>query len=214
MRPWILQEVAPSRKMLIISGSPFVTFLDTPLVQALLRAHDCTSTHAAILNTLVVGFGSRISAFESLSTAGQNTIVTTELLRHARWSRTTGAKDKVFALYGLLEAYGLSLPQPDSLMSLGRIFEQITRALIEYIRKVDLVHQVHGMIETEDLPSWASAWSLRSYPQQASIPIRALPGFEDQSWSFQNNRKHLSVHGTVLDRVTTRANIIMSYTPM
>ncbi|EAT92226.1 hypothetical protein SNOG_00731 [Parastagonospora nodorum SN15] len=142
-RLWVLQEVALSKKAVIFCGSTSVTFQDVPRVQALLGAQGLPTTHAALLDALVVGFDSRISALESLETADRNVSVTVELMRHARWSKTTEAKDKVFALYGLLEAYGLLLPQPDYLMSLGGIFGQTARALITYTRKLEIVHQVH-----------------------------------------------------------------------
>ncbi|KAH4944926.1 hypothetical protein HBI23_012900 [Parastagonospora nodorum] len=142
-RLWVLQEVALSKKAVIFCGSTSVIFQDVPRVQALLGAQGLPTTHAALLDALVVGFGSRISALESLETADRNVSVTVELMRHARWPKTTEAKDKVFALYGLLEAYGLLLPQPDYLMSLGGIFGQTARTLITYTRKLEIVHQVH-----------------------------------------------------------------------
>ncbi|KAH3950199.1 hypothetical protein HBH64_131350 [Parastagonospora nodorum] len=212
-RLWVLQEVALSKKAVIFCGSTSVTFQDVPRVQALLGAQGLPTTHAALLDALVVGFDSRISALESLETADRNVSVTVELMRHARWPKTTEAKDKVFALYGLLEAYGLLLPQPDYLMSLGGIFGQTARTLITYTRKLEIDHQVHGMSEIKDLPSWAPDWSRTSYPQQPSVAVWAVRDAEDQSWSFCSNEKHLSVRGRILVHVSECANTAISYAP-
>ncbi|KAF7514131.1 hypothetical protein GJ744_004456 [Endocarpon pusillum] len=174
-RLWVVQEVALSKKAVLVYGPVRISF------KALLRARkvlqELASTNLRVnevVAALANGFDIHDRASRCLdgvfSTSGP---MAAELLAEARFSRTSLARDKVFAMYGLLTALNLDLPAPDYSKSEARIYWETTISIMKSSDNIDLLEQVHGLGGMPALVSWAPDWSSFKH---AHVPAQGRQG--------------------------------------
>lgn len=132
------------------------------------------------------------------------------------------AKDKVFALYGLLRELEVPFPQPDYHASVEHIYINATIASVEFDQSLMILLEAPYNKHYKDLPSWVPDWSTPCYGHNDSrspLPIERgaeiWPWPVKPSWTFSQCGSRLTVRGNIIDTVVRKgpALDVESYEP-
>ena len=133
------------------------------------------------------------------------------VLIRCREKAATDPKDKVYALYGLLQDMkvdGLSLP--DYRRELADIYAEVTAASIRFDKSLFVLSYVASDRRREDLSSWVPDWSDRGWKESdVRYPVVrdrfAAAGGAEAKWEFPPGRpKEMVVYGMIVDEVIYR----------
>ncbi|KAF5667146.1 het-domain-containing protein [Fusarium heterosporum] len=133
------------------------------------------------------------------------------LLTLCRAKLVTDEKDKVYALYGLLDVLGIKLSQPDYQKSLADIFTEITTVAIEHDKSLWILCFAASDTRNADLPSWVPDWSDKGWAEDdpRHVPERKrfnAAGDSKPDWSFTSDPRELVLRGRIIDTVIDRRN--------
>ncbi|KAM0080825.1 hypothetical protein ACKRZS_007006 [Fusarium odoratissimum] len=133
-------------------------------------------------------------------------LMLSQLLIFCRPKLATDPKDKVYAVYGLLDYLGVELPNPDYEKSLAEIYAEITAICIKYDKDLFLLSYVPSEKRRPGLPSWVPDWSDTGWAEHdARYPLLkehfAASGTAGPEWRFTPNPQELIVYGKVIDTV-------------
>jgi hypothetical protein len=132
------------------------------------------------------------------------------LLTFCRSRLATDPKDKVYALYGLLNALNVELPTPDYNKSVGEIYAELTALAINRDKMLFVLFYVPSDRRRDDLPSWVPDWSDADWEEgESRYPVTrghfsAARGAEAR-WRFTANPLELIVYGKIVDTIIYRA---------
>ncbi|KAH7176054.1 heterokaryon incompatibility protein-domain-containing protein [Dactylonectria macrodidyma] len=133
------------------------------------------------------------------------------LLIFCRPKLATDPKDKVYALYGLLNYFGVELSKPDYEKPLAEIYAEITAASIKHDKNLFALNYVASDSRRSGLPSWVPDWSDIGWEQgDPRGPVTrgrfAASGSAEPRWKFTSNPQELIVYGKVVGTVIYRAD--------
>lgn len=122
-----------------------------------------------------------------------------EVLLHARSHQASEARDKVFALHGILQRLQAYLEAPNYLRPVEDIYSEASAAAIQELPSLSVFEGLTG-VSNFDLPSWSLDWSDHQYitkisewtAHQASGSSEAQPCIRE---------RELLVHGLLVDVV-------------
>jgi hypothetical protein len=131
-----------------------------------------------------------------------------DVLHKIRIQQATEAKDKVYALYGLLERLEIPLlAQPDysPSHSLEDAYRSFTVSIIRWHLSLDVLLEASGPWGA-DAPSWVPDWS-RSYRriQFSEQEMETSTAQTPDAFSFSNDLRELRVSGKYVGVVVSRA---------
>src|SRR5436190_9247176 len=119
-------------------------------------------------------------------------------LNHTRALNATDARDRIFALFGVLSAVKVKLDEPDYRDSTGKVFFKFTRRLIQWHGSLDILIEASKPART-DTPSWVPDWS-RRYIRGDVYEHKAAGNSVPRYFLGEH---FLETSGKVLDRVDT-----------
>jgi hypothetical protein len=128
-------------------------------------------------------------------------------------------KDKVFALYGLLNFLNVPIPSPDYAKSVVTVYTEATAAAIKHDKAVFVICYAPSSHRRPGLPSWVPDWSDAAWDKQDPRCPVTRGSFKATSdapalWGFTNNPQELVVYGRVLDVIVDRADSWQAPVPM
>ena len=222
-RIWTVQEVALAQRTLVLCGSStidFVHFLEGSTIVSEQKSHSGddnllvgravfrgeVALHARIIHTLrrYDTFWMKIlkRLLRAAPESERTTLNRSRILELARWKQATEARDKVYALYGLFSALGISITQqPDYGKSIAQIYEDETRAAIKEDGMLGVFYSITGTDRIPNLPSWVPDWSDTESPRCANYYYCAASGKSLPAFDLHPYVPRLSCIGRILDVV-------------
>src|SRR5271154_966942 len=134
------------------------------------------------------------------------------VLNKSRNQESTDPKDKVYALYGLLQRLDIRLPEPDysSEHSLEDTYLGFTHSIIQWHCSLDILLEASGPWG-HNAPSWVPDWSRRYQRVQHSdveASTGSSPQMHDPPCTFSENLRELTVPGKRVGKVVLRTGPI------
>jgi hypothetical protein len=127
-----------------------------------------------------------------------------EILHQTRRQGVTDKKDKVYALYGLLEQLGvkgLEKPNYAKAHSLEDTYRSFTASIIIWHRSLEILLEAAGPWGT-DAPSWVPDWSMTHERVQYSMEeLENPPTGTHQAFAFCKDLRRLKVCGQKIGKV-------------
>ncbi|KAM0206625.1 hypothetical protein ACHAPA_004352 [Fusarium lateritium] len=135
------------------------------------------------------------------------------LLTLCRPKLATDAKDKAYALYGLLEVLGIELIKPNYEKPLAEIFTEITTATIAHDKSLWVLCFAASDKKHPDIPSWVPDWSDRGWEEDdpRHVPDRrrfSASGTSTPEWSFTSNPREIVLRGRIVDTIVDRQDFM------
>jgi Heterokaryon incompatibility protein (HET) len=211
-RAWIRQEVTLARSPTVQCGSASCGFHSFVSVLKALRyvvqylGYDPTESDS---NSLGAETGWKPLWFESAeilnklskdTRSGSSYMPLANLLAHARASKATDLRDKVFSVLGLAdpEIYELAA---DYRLAFTDVYMKTTRTIIEKTKRLDILSACQNPERLHNLPSWvpnlADSWKTQ--------PFRSTEGrsSREADFSFDNDGRVLRARGCFNGSVKT-----------
>lgn len=91
--------------------------------------------------------------------AGENRKDLSTIIYHTRIRHATDPKDKIFALYGVSQKLGKTLPIPDYTASIPIVYAKATAEIMRQDNSLWSLDNVWSKYRRQDLPSWVPDWS-------------------------------------------------------
>ena len=217
-RCWVIQEVALSKKAVLFYGQATTTL--ESLIRADFAIHELQVSGAfgandalsnPLWNALAVHRMAK-GVLESFDHQSPSDAIINDFLGEIRWSQASEAKDKVFSLYGILGASGVSPPLPDYSKSTADVYRGTAVAVIQSTKGLRILEQVDGTGATPDLASWVPDWSSWKHcigllgHYHANIPTTPTPFFD-----FRDDSRKLVVRGCTIDLIAARCEFSMAH---
>jgi hypothetical protein len=219
-RMWTIQEVVFARECLVVCGSasvPWAAFSEAlwlptneypqnavwEAVPHAVGEAVAQSARARSKAKKLVDQRSR-HAVSPLSTERPSLQATKDelsLLASIGLHKCTVPSDRVFGMYGILQAIGISVPDPDYTKSVLEVFEEATRCYMRSRKSLtSLVLAIRrGSQDSHDLPSWVIDWR----------QVNNLQGLGDETGIKQlgtRQREEYTASGRSEARVADRAS--------
>lgn len=165
-RVWTLQEVAFARKCMIICGQSKVdwetfggAYNGTPQLRASKSAENLFRSRWWLYLSL-----RDVSPKQIALTRDEDTAETElELLAGIRNMKATVPHDRVYSLYSVFRAIGISLPSPNYRKDIAEVFREVTIAYIRNRQSLDIITITTPPKEGSGYPSWVPDWLTPSY---------------------------------------------------
>ncbi|KAL9072456.1 MAG: hypothetical protein Q9157_005102 [Trypethelium eluteriae] len=217
-RLWVVQEAAMSKKAILFYGqgrTSLESIFKAGLIMAELEASGMGGT-LALSNPHWNAFSVHSLAkrtLESKSLRNPTDSTVCDFLGEMRWSRCSEAKDKVFALHGLLTTAGLPLPPPDYSKSTADIYRETTIAVLKTTESIRILEQVDGLQGTPGLASWVPDWSSSTHNIGLLGNYYGALAIEDTFFAFpEPDEKQLALRGSSIDVVTACCKLSLAHT--
>lgn len=131
------------------------------------------------------------------------------LLVRARDKLSGDPKDKVFALYGILQELEVPFPAPDYEKSIEEVYREAVIASINYDKNLYVLYHAPSDHRRDGLASWVPDWSDRGWDEGDSrygvLRDRfAACASADARWTFSTDQKHLVLRGKIVDTIIFR----------
>jgi hypothetical protein len=158
LRMWVIQEISLAKRILVTCGNQeldWKLFFGGAVVVFYLGFHG-TGLKSSLFAALFELEGTR----SNLSKRPHD-LELVELLNSFRRFRVTDPRDKVFALYGLLQTSdNKSQLICDYHSNPGRVFIKVAESILESCTTLDILSSPHGSTKfSKSLPSWVPDWS-------------------------------------------------------
>lgn len=208
-RMWTIQEVAMSKHSVLICGQRQLTWADFEAIFIELGTRgDISVTGSGIYGFIDMHIYFR-QLYECATSPWQSRytehrfLLSLSYLRHKQASKP---EDKVFALYNLFQAIGITLPNPDYDKAPAKIFAETAAAIISARRSLMLLYLVTGRQVMAELPSWAPNWNsdLPAVPLIVNNLLETEYRVSRQSpvvFGFSGSGSHLNLKGMVIDTI-------------
>jgi len=133
-------------------------------------------------------------------------------LRLVRTKLSTDPRDKVYGLYGFFEHKQiLGLPKVDYSKPVQQIYTEITSAVIEFDRSLDILYEVCLQPLIPGLSSWVPDWSNAEFIQPILSPTVYAPRTSEPVYSFRGSK--LLISGILVDNIQRVATSTSVCTP-
>lgn len=134
-----------------------------------------------------------------------------KILLDAREKESSDPRDKIFALFGVLEELKIQCPIPDYQKSIEDVYREAVVACINHDKNLKVLFDVPSdrRYLRPDLSSWVPDWSDEGWRSgnvaEARIAVTGdrfcAAGPADPKWSFSHDQRRLILSGKVLDSV-------------
>ncbi|EXJ62883.1 hypothetical protein A1O7_03325 [Cladophialophora yegresii CBS 114405] len=127
----------------------------------------------------------------------------------ARDKLATNPKDKVFALYGILQELQFEMPQPDYKKTVQRIYKESVVATIKHDQSLFVLYCVPTASRRPGLASWVPDWSQPAWKEpdhRHCFSYKQFAAAKDSrgGWRFSPDADRLIVSGIIFDSVAFR----------
>jgi hypothetical protein len=214
----VVQEAALSKKAVLVYNRA------TASLDALFKAKStleqleqsgvpgANTTSNPLWNAFAVHHMAKKSLESSSSLQNPNNSTIGEFLGEARFSRTSGAKDKIFALYGLLATLGVPLPPTDYSKSTADIYREATAAVMQFSGSLTTLGQVDGLGATPHLASWVPDWASSKHSIGLLSDHYAALATPTPFLEFRDDAKKLVLKGCIIDIITAHCELPIAHT--
>lgn len=215
-RMWTIQELANAKSPLAWCGKHSAKFHNLALFLVFLTSESTlcreSTMHlfAHIRFRTVIGYSRLKGGGANMNLPFFNKVTDLiELMDTVRICGATEPKDKIFALYGLFAEIGVRLPSPDYKKSLGTIYLEATKALIEKETSLRILLLVTGLPNSDiEAPSWVPDFSndLPPYPVFEQTDISATLD-TTAIYTFASSGQKLCLRGRIIDRISWSSSL-------
>ncbi|KAH8651583.1 heterokaryon incompatibility protein-domain-containing protein [Tricladium varicosporioides] len=208
-RMWTIQEATlpPGERVWILCGEVRLPWQYLTIAVGMLNASQYrwgTWRSAMQLQTHLSDLVREMKERESGSSVERPSLV--KILEFARGKAATNPRDKVFALFGILQELNIASPSPAYGKPLGRIYAETTVACINNDESLKILYYVPSDNRHLELPSWAVDWSDRGWEKDDSRSLVTekpfcASGSSTPGWCFREDALHLVLRGKIVDLV-------------
>jgi hypothetical protein len=178
-RTWVLQETIVAKTALVMWSRFYMPFETLMAACEILDLNESHWSHFNFACQTITTFGSLRRVFQGLTT-DRTALGLTQLLLHTMGNRATDPRDKVFALFGIVnEACGVTPARPDYGRTVEEVYTSVARFLVGYDHSLRILSAVQHGCTRSPLPSWVPDWRIE-------WPIRLL----DAAQEYLNFRAH------------------------
>ncbi|KIV99187.1 uncharacterized protein PV09_09140 [Verruconis gallopava] len=209
-RVWVLQEFAVSSNVKFYCGSTdFSLDAYKITIASLDRTPELGTVYPALINSLrICSFGLRL---RHLFRKGRPRRLGWIVKHTAGRFKATDPRDKIFALYGLIDNCGTAKLEADYTMTTTQVFRNAVQHILEEDKSTDffkIISRVAAMPLGDlqsSLPSWVPDLSHigESYRSQLKPIHNASNGAKKRTRFSGTEKEILHVHGIILSTVTT-----------
>jgi hypothetical protein len=113
----------------------------------------------------------------------------------------TEPRDRIFALYGVIQVMGIDFPKPDYTEPVEQVYRDATRTVINLCSDLEILLYATGFQSSVGASSWSLDWCGELIPSPLSSRRFYASTNESQTslYNFSEDRKRLSASGKVLD---------------
>ena len=137
------------------------------------------------------------------------------LLLLTRGKKCSKPEDRIFALVGVFDHFGIPFPRPDYRKTLEDILTEATAAAIDFDQDIEIIlHQAMENKQNNSLPSWVPDWSTFSYDstrfdleRELAEPRFSLASASVLKYKISPDCKTLTLYGQS-ERIRDRAEAI------
>jgi hypothetical protein len=114
-------------------------------------------------------------------------------------------RDKVFAMYSLYHAAGVSIPDPDYALPVATVYQEAVASIISSTKSLDILYSAG--LDHQDckfkLQSWVLDWSLPTTPQISSKVNYESSASKhvDANYPFNQHKSALRLKGVIVDTI-------------
>ncbi|KAL7939293.1 heterokaryon incompatibility domain-containing protein [Trichoderma chlorosporum] len=210
-RMWTIQEVTlPSQQLVqVLCGSVSLPWLYLTIALDMLRAseyrwgdwHSAMRLQAHLSRLLEEKREDNGAARQSI-----NKRSLLDILLFGTEKKCTDPKDRIFALYGILQELDLTVSAPDYSQPLGRIYAAATVACFTNDSCMEFLYHVPSDNRRAGLPSWAIDWgdaARAAVDQRATITMKPFTasGLSSPSLQFSNDTLRIQIQGSIVGSV-------------
>jgi hypothetical protein len=162
-----------------------------------LRPLDSWSLLLLVLSAIATVLLTPTGVFKDHEWAVRGKIV--HILNRTRTRQATKEVDRVFALYGVFQKLGIPLQKPDYGKSLGEVYCEFTRTIINWHNSLDMLTEA-STPALPKTPSWVPNWSTRYHRIFKGYPSAAKNS--STRYFFSDCGRKLQTSGILVDMVT------------
>lgn len=214
LRIWTVQEVAFSRKAVVQCGRSKISWENLKIAFDLLES----AYHEPQIQS-PLKFRSDLRMLVSLRRMGEriDDLQVTEqgmayyrLLRFAGLNNATDPRDKVYAIYGILNFLGIPMPDPDYAKTVVDVWEEAAVSIIQKTGSLLILCAACGSQCQDGLPSWVPDWTSAPESEQLSLTSPGLylasgaAGQSTVSCDSSRLRRQLDLTGMQFAKVKVR----------
>jgi hypothetical protein len=161
-RTWVLQETIVAKTALVMWGRfnmPFETLIAACEV---LDLNESRWSHFNFACQTITTFGRLRRVFQGLTT-DRAALGLTQLLLHTMGNKATDPRDKVFALFGIVNgAHDKTPAHPDYSRTVEEVYTSVARFLVGDYHSLQILSAVQHGYTPCSLPSWVPDWQIEA----------------------------------------------------
>ena len=199
-RMWTLQEVILARECMVQCGSATLPWdilcgLDGYFMSAgkETRVDGPAQIHRELDRRLSHARGQSYNADQDVRISS--------LLRSTQGKEVTDPRDRIYALYGIFNSFGVNLPPPDYSKDIVQVFRETTVKAIAEDKSLTVLYHARGASQKLDLPSWVPDWNDSSPPWSPMNFFFRPSGESPVIFELLHDGKHLCLWGKIIDTV-------------
>jgi hypothetical protein len=119
---------------------------------------------------------------------------------------STEPRDRVYGLYGMLQEFGLKLPQPSYLKATGEVYWEFTVAMCQHTASLDILTLVSSINADPSTPSWVPDYS-EVFRVGDHIGNYRATGKSESHFYFTHDGRRLVARGAIIDVVRAKSDL-------
>jgi hypothetical protein len=133
------------------------------------------------------------------------------ILATTQWMDATEPRDRIFALYGVIQEMEIEFPKPDYGKPVEQVYRDATRAAINFDGDLNILLHATGFQSSACASSWSLDWcgELRPPPLSSREFYASTNESQKSLYSFSEDGKRLTVSGKVLDIILSRSEHVI-----
>lgn len=157
-RMWTVQEIALSKKCVVVWGSESLEWRIIGNAVQLIFDYEAESDQdTRSLDAFIAHWFAWCHVTSpGVSDEGWDL---EDFLQLVRSKQATDPRDKIYAIHSLMPHFSVTLPSPDYTNSISRVYTDATIAVMKQTQSIELLYAITGDTRRSDLPSWVPDWS-------------------------------------------------------